>query len=86
MENDESVTHHLSSVRQSAQDYKARGLAYLDKLPRYGGISAVDRTGFSVDECARLVARFHRRCQKTMRVYCCGAHARHKGTGAKGGL
>jgi hypothetical protein len=58
MENEESVAHHLSSVRQSAQDYKARGLAYLDKLPRYSGIAAVDRVGFSVEECARLVARF----------------------------
>jgi hypothetical protein len=58
MENEESVTHHLPSIRQSVQDYKAQGLAYLDKLPRYGGISAVDRIGFSVEECARFVARF----------------------------
>lgn len=53
-----SDTLTSSAIRQNAQNYKAHGLAYLDELPRYCGISHVDKAGLSVDECACLVARF----------------------------
>jgi hypothetical protein len=65
MNKDESGALHLAPVRQSARNYRAHGQAYLDKLPRYGGISGIDRVGLSVEECAQLVARFaaiKRRC------------------------
>jgi hypothetical protein len=48
----------LPAVRQSAKDYRANGQAYLDKLPRYSGLSGVDRVGLSVEQCGHLVARF----------------------------
>ena len=45
------------SIRQRAQDYRANGFSYLDKLPPYGGITDVNRLGMSVERCAALVAR-----------------------------
>jgi len=52
------MTPHLPEIRQTAQDYRKHGQAYLDRLPRYCGISGVDRVGFSVDECVQFVVRF----------------------------
>jgi hypothetical protein len=65
MKGEEPVAPHLPATRQTAREPGAHGQAYLDKLPRYCGITGVDRVGFSVEECAQFVARFaaiKRRC------------------------
>jgi hypothetical protein len=65
MNKEASAAPQYSAVRQSARDYRAHGQAYLDKLPRYCGITGVDRVGFSVEECAQFIARLaaiKRRC------------------------
>jgi len=53
------------------------GQAYLDKLPRFCGLSGVDRVGLSVEQCACLVARFA--AIKKQSVYIAAArNARHR--------